>query len=231
METTAQATRARRRQVAADDRGTGASPWRRRLIGVAALVALLVAMVLSTTFKDADAPVEGAPKAFDPATYGKETYGPKVVPAIDKAAVELPTLAQALAADPAAAGEQYGKRPGPSSPYSYAVKFTGTAAAPQSGLMQVTVPGVSSRVSVQIGPAVNGTALRDAVGFIEFGQFLNQVEYADAATALNTQMKQDLLTKLDPPSLAGKQVTVVGATTILTPGVITVTPVSLEAAP
>ncbi len=228
METTAEATRARRRQPATGARGTGASHRRGRLVGAAAVLALLVAMALSTTFKDADAPVEGAPVAFDPASYGEETYGPKVVPAIEEAAVELPTLTQALAADPDAAGEQYGKRPAPSSPWSYAVTFTGTAAAPESGLMQVTVPGVTSRVSVQIGPAVNGTALRDAVGFIEFGQFLNQVEYADAATALNTEMKADLLQGLDPASLVGQEVTVVGATAPLNPEVITVTPVSIE---
>ena len=211
--------------------GRSRRPSRAWLITGAVLAALLVAMGLSTTFVDADAPVAGAPKAFDPAAYGKENYGPKVVPAIEEAAVPLPELSAALKADPAAAGERYGKKPAPSSPYSYAVSFTGTAGATEAGLMQVAVPGVDGRVSVQVGPAVNGTALRDAVGFIEFGQFLNQVEYADAGTALNTQMKAELLSKIDAASLRGKQITVVGATTLLTPDVITVTPVKLEAAP
>jgi predicted lipoprotein len=230
METTAQVTREGRRELAAR-RTPAASPWRGRLIGAGVVVALLVAMAFSTTWQDADKPIEGAPVAFDPASYGKETYRPKVVPAIEEAAVELPTLAEALAADPAAAGEQYGKRPAPSSPFSYAVTLTGTAGPAENGLMPVTVPGVDGRVQVQVGPAVNGTALRDAVGFIEFGQFLNQVEYADAATALNTEMKAELLSKVDAASLNGKQVTVVGATTVLTPDVITVTPTSIEAAP
>ena len=59
-----------------------------------------------------------------------------------------------------------------------------------------------TRVSIQIGPAVNGTALRDAVGFITFGQFLNQVQYADAGTALNNEVKQELLADLDVPLVA-----------------------------
>ena len=73
--------------------------------------------------------------------------------------------------------------------------------------------------------------LRDATGLVSFNDFVNQVEYADAATALNNEMKKDLLDGLDPASLAGKQVTVVGATAPLNPEVITITPVSIEAAP
>ena len=97
--------------------------------------------------------------------------------------------------------------------------------------MQVTVPGIGkeTRVSVQIGPAINGTTLRDATGLISFNDFVNQVEFSNAATALNTEMKADVLADLDPASLAGKQVTVVGATAPLNPKVITVTPVSIEA--
>ena len=85
--------------------------------------------------------------------------------------------------------------------------------------------------SVQIGPAINGTALRDATGQVDFNDFVNQVEYANAATALNTEMKADVLQGLDPQSLVGKKVTVVGATAPLNPEVITVTPVSIEAGP
>ena len=98
------------------------------------------------------------------------------------------------------------------------------------GLMPVTVPGVpkSTRIAVQVGPAINGTALRDATGQVSFNDFVNQVEYADAATALNTEMKADLLQELDPASLVGQDVTVVGATAPLNPEVITITPVSIE---
>ncbi|MEU3619493.1 DUF2291 family protein [Streptomyces sp. NPDC006872] len=38
-------------------------------------------------------------------------------------------------------------------------------AKPEFGLLQVTVPGLGkTRVSVQIGPVINGSALRDAPG-------------------------------------------------------------------
>ena len=70
---------------------------------------------------------------------------------------------------------------------------------------------------MQVGPAINGTALRDASGLVDFNDFVNQVEYADAATALNDAMKAELLADLDPASLAGKKVTVVGAIAPLNP--------------
>src|SRR5919107_510059 len=126
-----------------------------------------------------------------------------------------------LGKDAEAAGEKYGERGGPS-PYPYPVTRAGTAGKPVSGLMPVTVPGLpkSTRIAVQVGPAINGTALRDATGTVSFNDFVNQVEYADAATALNTEMKKDLLQGLDPASLVGKDVTVVGATAPLNPDVI-----------
>jgi predicted lipoprotein len=176
--------------------------------------------------------VPGEAKKFDAAAFGKANYASKVKPAIEEDPVDVATLVPLLTKDAEAAGEQYGTRDG-TSPYTYSVTLTGTAGTPAGGLMPVTVPGVpkSTRIAVQVGPAINGTVLRDATGQISFNDFVNQVEYADAATALNTEMKADLLQGLDPASLVGKDVTVVGATAPLNPEVITVTPVSIEEAP
>jgi predicted lipoprotein len=203
----------------------------RVVVGVLLLL-LVVAMVLSTDFRSASAPVPGAQKKFDAASYGKENYASKVKPAIEKDPVALTTLAPLMKQDAEAAGKKYGKREGSSSPYAYSVSFEGTARKAVGGLMQVDVPGLpkTTRVSVQTGPAINGTTLRDATGLVSFNDFVNQVEYANAATALNTEMKKDLLQGLDVASLAGKKVTVVGTIAPLTPDVITVTPVSLKAA-
>lgn len=199
---------------------------------LAAAVLLAVAIVATTTYRsDGEAAAGGEPK-FDPARYGARTYEPKVVPAIEKNAVDVATLYRAMTDDQDAAGKRYGHRAG-TGPYSYAVRLTGTAGPARGGLMEVTVPdlGKGARVSVQVGPAVNGTALRDAVGFITFGQFVNQVDYADAATALNSEMKAEVLKGFDAAAAEGEQVAVTGAVTPLTPDVLTVTPVSIEKAP
>ncbi|MEV6157968.1 DUF2291 domain-containing protein [Nonomuraea sp. NPDC052129] len=195
-----------------------------------ALVLVIIAIIASTTYRSDTAPRAGEQAKFDPARYGAATYGPKVVPAIKSKAVDIVTLSKAIADDTDAAGQKYGHRAG-TGPYSYAVTLTGTAGSAKSGLLPVEVPGIGkARVQVQIGPAINGTALRDAVGFIAFGQFVNQVDYADAGTALNNEVKSKVLSSLDVPSLDGKKVTVVGAMTPLTADVLTITPISVEAA-
>lgn len=199
-----------------------------RMIGIALVAVVIAAMALDTTYKEAGETTATGRAAFDPARYGEETY-PKAVAAIEEAAVPLAKLVAAMRDDPEAAGEQYGKRQG-TSPYSFSTTLEGVAGKPEAGLMPVRVKGVpeSTTVSVQIGPAINGTAIRDAAGFIEFGQFTNQVEYAAAATALNQQVKQQVLARVDATAIAGQRLTVTGAFSSLTPDVITITPVKLE---
>jgi predicted lipoprotein len=186
-------------------------------------------MALSTTYWPADKPIPGQRVAFDPASYAQSNYQSKIVPAIESNAVDLVTLVAGLTADPDATGEKYGKRDG-TSPWSYAVRATGTAGEPVNGLLPITVKGVpaTTRTSVQIGPAINGTALRDATGLIHFNDFVNQVEYADSAIALNAAMAKSVLAGLDPKTLAGKVITVVGAVSPLNPKLITITAVSIE---
>ncbi|GAA4055633.1 DUF2291 domain-containing protein [Actinomadura miaoliensis] len=197
---------------------------------LAALVILIAAILADTTYRSDDVQRAGETQKFDAARYGAQTYESKVVPAIQQKAVDIVTLHKAIAADPETAGRRYGNREG-TGPYSYAVSLTGTAGDAEAGLLRVEVPDLDdTRISVQIGPAVNGTALRDAVGFIKFGQFTNQVEYADAGTALNNQVKAKVLASLDVAALKGKEVTVVGAMTPLTPDVLTITPISVKAA-
>jgi predicted lipoprotein len=203
---------------------------RPRVIGIALLVIVVAAMAFDTTYKEAGETTATGREAFDPARYGEETY-PKAAAAIEDAAVPLPKLVAEMRKDPDAAGEQYGKRQG-TSPYTFSTTAEGVAGKAEGGLMPVRVKGVpeGTRVSLQIGPAINGTAIRDAAGFIEFGQFTNQVEYAAAATALNDQVKQQVLADVDAAALDGQRVSFTGAFSSLTPDVITITPVKLEQA-
>jgi predicted lipoprotein len=201
---------------------------RPRLIGVALVVGVIAAMALDTTYREAgETSATGRPE-FDPARYGAETY-PKAVAAIEDAAVPLPRLAAAMRRDLDAAGERYGKRQG-TGPYTFSTTGAGTAGKAEGGLLPVRVKGVpeGTTVSLQIGPAINGTAIRDAAGFIEFGQFTNQVEYAAAGTALNAQVKQQVLAGIEPGALEGRRVSFTGAFSSVTPSVITITPIELE---
>ncbi len=131
-------------------------------------------------------------------------------------------------ADKKAAGEKYGVATsvGPVIP----VKFTGVAGEHKANYNTVTVEGLPAELSVRVqtGPALNGTDLRDATGQIEFGQFKNQIEYQDAGSAINNEVKKVVLAGIDPAALNGKTVTVIGAFKLVNPKNWIVTPVRLD---
>ena len=191
-----------------------------------AILILLAAMAVDTKIvkigsaEDADAGV------FSAATYGKAQF-PKVQSAIESHAVDAATLAAALDKDPAAAEKQYSVA-APGGP-EYSVKFTGKAGQQDSGVYDVTIPGVPDaiHVSVQTGPAINGTDLRDATSLIKFGDFSNQIDYQNAGSALNNEMKKEVLAKIDAANLTGKTISVVGAFDLSDPAEWVITPVKL----
>ncbi len=199
-----------------------------RVATAAALaVALLAAMALDTKVVPTGASGSVAPGTFSPAAYGQSEF-PKVRKAIQEKAVAAPVLAAAISKDSAAAAKQYGVASGVGP--EFPVSFTGVVGKGDSGNYDVKVDGLPDTVaiSLQTGPAIMGTDLRDAPGTISFGQFTNQIEYQNAGSALNKQMKKDVLSKLDTAGLAGKTVSVVGAFQLTDPAKWLVTPVSLE---
>lgn len=199
--------------------------FRTGVLAVAAVV-LLAAMVLDTRVVRIGSGPDTAHGAFSAAEYGKATF-PKVQAAIAAKAVDAATLAAAIAKDAAAAGTQYGVAAGTGA--QMPVKFTGVVGKGDSGIYDVAVEGVAPpvQIRVQTGPAINGTDLRDATGTISFGQFTNQIDYQNAGSALNKEMKKQVLAKIDVANLTGKTVVVVGAFHLVDPKAWLVTPVQL----
>ena len=73
-------------------------------IGVIALIVLGVVLGTKVVSND-DASLQGA-QEFDPATFGAENF-PQIQEAVAERATDAATLAEAIAADPAAAAEEY----------------------------------------------------------------------------------------------------------------------------
>ena len=209
--------------------------WKRpRVIGGVLAVALLAAIAATTTTVSAGDPGAAAAaggSTFDAVQYAEERYAAEVVPNIQENAVPITELLPQIIEDPEAAGEQYGHRSGSSSPFAYPTSGEGVAGAVDGTLLPLTIKGVPGdvQVMIQIGPAINGTALRDATGLVDFNDFLNQIEYANAATELNNKVKTDVLADFDAAGAEGKTVRFVGAFAYgSNPAVIQVTPVELE---
>lgn len=206
-----------------------ASHFRKLVLSVIAVVVLL-AMALDTKIVRIGSSEDTRAKAFSAEAYGKEQF-PKIQAWIEKASVDAKTLAEAIGTDSTAAGEKYGK-PGSVGPI-FPVKFSGVVGEGSSGIFKIKVDDFPEGIGirVQMGPAINGTEVRDASGTISFGQFTNQIEYQDAGAALNDEIKATVLGNLDRENLPGKQVEIIGVFQLINPANWLITPIRLKVVP
>ncbi|WP_367159738.1 DUF2291 domain-containing protein [Kozakia baliensis] len=168
-----------------------------------------------------------AVQGFSAEAYGPAEF-PKIQAAIGQRAVDAVTLANAIKADADAAAKKYGVQGSVGSEIS--VKFTGTVGEGKRGIYTVAVPGMPEDVHIrmQTGPAINGMDIRDATGMVSFGKFRNQIDYQNAGTALNNEMKKQVLAGIDMAKLSGKTINVTGVFQLINPSNWLVTPVELK---
>lgn len=179
--------------------------------------------VVSTADADAAA-TEGQ---LDPASYAADQFG-SITDFIEAEAIPLPDLLAQLAGG--AEESEFGNTSGASSAYAFPVTLTGVAGAATPPIMPVTVEGVppETSVQVQVGPALNGTALRDVTGEISFNDFTNQLEYQNVATELNDLVRTNVLAGFDAAAAQGKTITVTGTFLRVNPQLVSVVPTSIE---
>jgi len=204
-------------------------PW---MVGALVTVVVIVVAAFNVKVVSLDeAAAENAAGQFDPVAFAEENYDSVVVPYVTDNAVDLATLLTSLA--DGAEESEFGNTSGASSAYAFPVTFTAVAGELKAPILPVSVEGVSSdtTVQVQVGPAVSGTALRDVTGSIDFNDFSNQLEYQNAAGALNDQVKAKVLEAFDAAAAEGKTITVTGVFLRVNPNLVSVVPISIEVAP
>ncbi|MGP9804855.1 DUF2291 family protein [Paracoccus sp. NSM] len=151
-------------------------------------------------------------------------------------AVTAPALRDALAGGLDGAGTAHGIRSAAEgSPWNFIVTAEGVVVAADrasraaSVTLDTTGDGAGD-VTVQLGPVIRGTALRDALDFLTFTDFRDQIEFAKLARALNDQAHQRLA--LPEGDLTGQHMTVTGAMTLTAAGADWVmVPLALQARP
>jgi predicted lipoprotein len=184
--------------------------------GVASLSVITVAAVLAfcqpwtiRPIADASATPGAGARAhaggFDASTYVHSVWHARVLPAASRDAVDL---RQALAAQDST------RRP-------VLVRGAGVVTSvderSRMGRAYVDLVPTDGRpdVALQLGPVLRGTAVRDAVGFIRFTDFANQIDFARVASELNARVLASVIAPLGKASLlTGKSVTFTGATTL-----------------
>ena len=204
------------------------TPAARRVATAVVVVIVLIAMFFGTRIVPKDSTLVVGKAAFSQSAYGKKQF-PVVQRFVTAHAVDAATLATAVDRDVTAAGKRYGVSSDDGATVEVPVKLTGKVGkVPAAGYTPITVTGLPAghMVAVQLGPAVNGTDLRDATGKVQLGQFENQIQYEDAATGINDRLKT-VLAKAGAPDLTGRTVTVEGVFQLINPKQWNVTPATI----
>jgi predicted lipoprotein len=171
----------------------------------------LLTVLLSTsckpwTVRPISESAQNQPRGLDASAYVSSIWTTKVLPYVRDHAVDVASACQAA------------QRPGPA---QFLVKGDARVlrvdTVSRSGLLPIDVAPFDGRpdAAIQTGPAIRGTALRDSLPFIEFSQFLNQLEFARVSNELNARALQMAL----PASLApGQMISFTGAMARPAPG-------------
>jgi predicted lipoprotein len=188
------------------------------LLGAIALAACDVATVRKLDPVTGKAIIEEERRAFDARTWVAANWSARVVPTAEKDAIPLGVLRKALSEDHAAATQRYRSGAGAGRP-SFLV--TGSArvlavdTTSRSGVARLDLQPFdgSPDAELQIGPVFRGTALRDALPFIRFDDFTNQLEYASVSRVLHQRVADSVLARIDRARLAGRVIRFHGAYT------------------
>ncbi len=203
------------------------------VIGVTTLLSLILAGRYGFTvvsIQEAEDTVQS--EAFDPVTYVDGIWESKLLPTFNEKAVELDKVLSEMAPDASGTApkddlidvaHQYGLIT-VGEAHVYMVQGSGTIVSVDAetslGTAEVALDGYDGPIKVllYIGTRIpsDDTSVRDAVGFISFGDFKEQTEYGKAAAEINKRVLATVLSGLDKDNLVGKTVSFKGAFNIRT---------------
>ncbi len=170
---------------------------------------------------------------FNADTYVDSIWQSKFMPTILEKAADLTVVLNALDADAEAAKKQYSSGDAGGAAH-FIIKGAGRIirvnASSQNRNVTISLPDYKGKTEVvlQLGPVFRGTSLRDAVGFIQFNQFVNQLQFADVGNKLNDRVTTTVVKDFDLAPAQGQQVSFSGAFTLSDRSKIIITPVKIE---
>lgn len=179
---------------------------------------------------------EAAAGGFNAGAYAQKIWTEQGRAHFPASAKPFAEVVGAIQADLGAAGEKYGYRAAAEgSPWTFVVSGTGTVAKKntesRAGTLTLNVEGVTGEVNVQIGPVIRGNAVRDALPFVSFKDFTNQLEFADVGKALTALALADVQADAEAVQ-EGQVVEFIGAMSLNSKSdKLLITPVSLKVVP
>lgn len=185
-----------------------------------------------TVVKIEDVEKAAQSEAFDPVSYVNGIWDSKLLPAFNEKAVDLAGILSEMQVDANGTApkeelisvtNEYGLIT-VGEAHVYMVKGSGKIVSVNTdtslGTIEVTLDGYDGpiKVLIYVGTRIpsDETSVRDAVGFISFGDFKEQTEYGKVASEINKRVVSEVLGSVDKNSLLGKTITFKGAFNIRT---------------
>lgn len=172
---------------------------------------------------------------FDVEKYVTDIWDNKMNEYYAQHKVDDQILVKEMKANPNQAGEQYGIGSNDIGlKWSFVMEGVGKIVEvnteSRAGIMTLdTKPydGVAD-LTVQIGPVIKGSSVRDSLDFIKLDDFSNQVEFASISKALNAKIMTNVIGSKDFKKDIGKEVRYLGCFTFAEDGSILLTPIELK---
>lgn len=171
-------------------------------------------------------------EAFDPVSYVEGIWDSEIIPAFNDKAVDLSKILSEFKVDANGTTpkedlidvtNKYGLiTVGEAHVYEVkgSGKIVGVNTETSLGTVEVTLDGYQGpvKVLIYVGTRIpsDETSVRDAVGFITFGDFKEQTEYGKVASEINKRVLSQVLGGIDKNNLMGKTISFVGAFNIRT---------------
>jgi len=157
-------------------------------------------------------------RARDVDEYLDDYWEQYIVPEIYERRVDIETLIETVGSNGwEHAGGTYGEIRGEiGASYTFIVYGTAvvleTNTESRNGFIVVELENQDSyEIRISIGPALSGSAIRDSLRFVDFNQFVNQVDFARLATEMNNRGNQRALENADIFNLDGQTIEFTGA--------------------
>ncbi len=171
-------------------------------------------------------------KGFDPVSYVDKIWESKILPTIRNDSEEITFILDELFENKEIAEEKYGSRSGTGS-YSFMVNGTGEITTLNTksrvGTLAIELDKkYDAQIFITIGPVIKKDSVRDAVKFIKFNDFVNQLDFAEVSRIIKTRVLNEVIGPLNIKDIEGKTINFEGAITFDRKDKIFITPTNLE---
>ena len=171
-------------------------------------------------------------KGFDPKSYVESIWSSKIIPTIINDSNDITMILDELFKNKEVAEEKYGHRSGTGS-YSFMIKGNANVQSlndsSRVGTLSLKLEKkYDSEIFITLGPVIKKDSIRDAVKFIKFNDFVNQLDFADVSRIIKVRVLNEIIGPLKLKEITGKNINFEGAITFDRKDKIYITPTKIE---